>query len=339
MAPKMEVYFPSGSNWGIPELKALNFPLQPESHPFEDLQLEHDLSKESLDILDQLKLGFGLDEDEWAKCGKDSPYKDFYDDLAAMRPQAKQLTPRKPALRSNTKLPSPSVRQSPSPCSTRSTQRPTPHSAERTSPKNTSPMEVWSDSELTPLKRQREDFSRSPSLPPNRPTAIPVTTTTAFCDMEFSSSPTASTFRSSERSSSISDDKRSEGDRPEVDRTILIRNLIKRICDAHGDCHGYSFTVDHDVETLVVPICGDFPKSIPDLIVEMHKGRRTYSIVDYEVCILYILVLVSSSINLWLTLGQAIKDEDDGRGKVWARSCPSSWARQLDEGYQGIGRI
>jgi len=78
-----------GLNWGIPQLKTLNFPLQPESHPFEGLQLEYDLSEESLDILDQLKLGFGLDEDEWAKCSKDSPYKDFYDDLAAMRPQAK----------------------------------------------------------------------------------------------------------------------------------------------------------------------------------------------------------------------------------------------------------
>jgi len=189
-------------------------------------------------------------------------------------------------------------------------------------------MEVWSDSELTPtLKRQRDDFPRSPSLSPNRPTPIPDTTTTAFCDMEFSSSPTTSTFRSSERSSSVSDDERSEGDRPEIDGTILIRNLIKRICDAHGDCHGYSFTVDNDVETLVIPICGGFPKSIPDLIVEMHKGTRTYSIVDDEVCILYILVLVSSSINLWLTLGQAIKDEDDEGGKVWVRSYPSSWAR------------
>jgi hypothetical protein len=184
-----------------------------------------------------------------------------------------------------------------------------------------------------PAERQREDSIRSPSLPPNRPTPIPDTTTTAFCDMEFSSSPTASTFRSSERSSSVSDDERLEGDHPEIDGTILIRNLIKRICEAHGDCHGYGFKVGYDVETLVIPICGDFPKSIPDLIVKMHKGRREYSIVDYEVCILYILILVSSSINLWLNLGQAIKDKDDQGGKVWARSCPSSWARQLDEGY------
>jgi hypothetical protein len=65
--PEEDVSFPSGSNWSIPQLKKLNFPLQPESHPFEDLQWENDLSKESLDVLNQLTLGFGLPDDEWVK--------------------------------------------------------------------------------------------------------------------------------------------------------------------------------------------------------------------------------------------------------------------------------
>jgi hypothetical protein len=91
-AMKEKVDFPSGSNWGIPQLKKLNFPLQPESHPFEDLQWEHDLSKESLDILNQLILGSGLHEDEWAKYSDNSKYKDFYDRLIAMLPQVKGET-------------------------------------------------------------------------------------------------------------------------------------------------------------------------------------------------------------------------------------------------------
>ena len=309
-AMKETVDFPSGSNWGIPQLKKLNFPLQPESHPFEDLQWEHNLSKESQDILYQLILGFGLHEDEWAKCSVDSRYKDFYDNLAAMLPQVKvkQLTPGKPAVRSNTKLPSSSVHGSSSPCSVKSIQRPALYSVERTISKNISLAGDWSVSELdlgaipTPtLKRQREDFTRSPSLPAkrqredstgnpslpaNRLTLIPDTTTTTFCNIEFPSSQTDSTFRSFELASSVSDDERSDGDRPEIDVTILIRSLVKRICEAHGDCHGYSFSVDNNVETLAIPIRGNFPTSKPDLIVRMKQGKMTYSIVDYEVCIL-----------------------------------------------------
>jgi hypothetical protein len=114
------------------------------------------------------------------------------------------------------------------------------------------------------------------------------------------SSQTDSTFRGSELPSSVSDDELSDGDRPEIDVTILIRCLLRRICEAHGNCHGYSFSVSNKVETLVIPIRGDFPTSKPDLIVRMKQGKKTYSIVDYEVCILYILVLLSSSTKLWL---------------------------------------
>jgi hypothetical protein len=296
-----EVDFPSGSNWGIPQLKKLNFPLQPESHPFEDLQWEHDLSEESQDILNQLRYGFGLHEEEWLNGNIDALYKEFYDDLAEMLPQVrvKQLTPRNPAVRSNTKLPSSSVRQSSSPWFFESKKRSAPYSAERSASKNVSVetcrdsdgglVQYESDSEDTPTptpKRSRDDFTKSPSLPARMSTAISDSTTATLYITELSSSQTDSTFRSPERASSISDDGRSEGDRPEIDVTILIRSLLKRICEAHGNCNGYRFSVSNDVETLVVPICGDFPKSIPDMIVRMHRGKKTYSIVDYEVCIL-----------------------------------------------------
>jgi hypothetical protein len=82
--------------------------------------------------------------------------------------------------------------------------------------------------------------------------------------------------------------------------TILIRSLLNRICEEHGNYHGYRFFVDDRVETLVIPICGDFPSTKPDLLIRMEQGKRIYSIVDYEVCVLYILVLVTSFTKLWL---------------------------------------
>jgi hypothetical protein len=208
-----------------------------------------------------------------------------------MLPQVKvkQLTPRNPAVRSNTKLPSSSVRQSSSPWSVESTKGPAPHSAGRSISGNVSSAETWrdfdsgfvqyeSDLEDTPTptpKRPRVNFIKSPSLPARMPTATSDVTTAALHITEFSSSQTDSTSRSSERAGSVSDDERSEGDRPEIDVTILIRSLLNRIYEAHADCDGYRFSVDNDVETLVIPICGDFPKNIPDLIVRMHHGKKT----------------------------------------------------------------
>lgn len=288
-----ETGFPSGSNWGIPQLEKLNFPLQPEIHPFEDLHWERDLSKESLDILNQLRAGFGLHEEEWLKGNVDASHKEFYENLAAMLPQSKEKyhTPRKPAVRSNTELPSSSVRQSSSP-------RPALPSAERStlrsfcfvdlrSNSDGGPVQYESDLEDPPTptpKRPRDGFTKSPSLPGRMPTAISDATTGAPHNTEISSSQTDSTFRVSERANSISDDERSEGNRPESDVTMLIRSLLKRICKVHGNCNGYSFSVSSDVETLVIPICGDFPRSVPGLIVRMHQGKKTYSILDYEVC-------------------------------------------------------
>lgn len=294
-----EIGFPSGSNWGVPQLEKLNFPLQPEVHPFEDLHWERDLSEGSLDVLNQLRLGFGVLEEEWLEGNVEAPYKHFYDVLAAMLPQVKEkpLTPRTPALRSNTKLPSSSEHQSSSPWTLESRKRPAPLSAERSTSKYLSSVEnrpfsvddsaeYESDLEepLTPTpKRPRDPLVKSPSLPRRSPTAMSDATTAVFHNTEISSSQTDSSYRDSERASSKSDDERSEGDRPETTVTMLIYDLLKRICETHGHCNGYSFSVGHDVETFVIPICGAFPKSVPDLIVRMHQGKKTYSILDYEV--------------------------------------------------------
>jgi len=343
-----EFIFPSGSDWGILQLERLNFPLQPETHPFIDLSWEHELGNESRDILNQLRHGFGLHQDEWVKGSVDGIYKDFYDDLADMlsRAKAKQLTPRKPAVRSNTNLPSSSDHQPSSPWSVGGTKGPPSYSAGRNPSIDVSSIENWRNSDSDPAgyesdveiistptpKRLREDFIKSPSLPARMPTPIsgsataafiapeavestptptpkrlreyftkspsiparmptPISgsTTVPFIAIELTSSQTDSTIQSAGHASSVSDDERSEGDRPEIDVTILIRSLLKRICEAHGNRNGYSFSVGNDVETLVIPICGDFPKTIPDMIIRMHLGKKIYSIVDYEVCILLYL--------------------------------------------------
>jgi hypothetical protein len=66
-AAKDKIGLPSASNWAILQLEKLNFPLQRESHSFEDLQWEHNLSKDSLDILSQLRYGFGLHQEGWCQ--------------------------------------------------------------------------------------------------------------------------------------------------------------------------------------------------------------------------------------------------------------------------------
>ena len=57
--------FPSGSHWGESELTALAFPLEPQGHEFDDLSLDHDIRDENLDVLDILRIGFGVKESEW----------------------------------------------------------------------------------------------------------------------------------------------------------------------------------------------------------------------------------------------------------------------------------
>jgi hypothetical protein len=314
-----EHVFPSGSNWDALQLKRLNFPLQPETRPFGDLHWEHDLSNESRDILNQLRQGFGFHQDEWIRGPVDGAYKDFYDYLARMLPRVKekQPTPRKPAVRSNTNLPSSSDHHSSSPLPVRGIKRP-PSSSDGNGPsihvssienlRNSDSDEVRSDSDVeiphtpTPApKRRQEHFTKSPSLPARIPTPISGSTTAPFIAMGFTSSQTDSTIQSAEHASSVSDDEESEGDRPETEVTALIRSLLNRICEAHGNRNGYSFSVDNDVQTLVIPICGDFPKTIPDMIVRMHQGKKTYSIVDYEVCILCALAWLNSSTKLYFS--------------------------------------
>lgn len=289
-----DLNFPSGSNWGKLQLERLNFPLQPEIHTFSDLHWEHDLSSENQDILDQLRHGFGVHQDEWAKGSVDGVYRDFFDTLADMLPRlrAKQPTPRKPAIRSNTNLPSSSDHQLSSPWSVGGTNRPLPHFAggspsievsaknRRNSDNDLAGYE--SDVEITHTsgpKRLREDFNKSPSLPPRTPTLnssspnvdfaatknvrttpptptpkrlredftkspslpgrahgpISDSTAVAFLDTEFPSSQTDSTLQFSGPSGSVSDDEGLDGDRPEVDVTMLIHSLLKQICDTHGN--------------------------------------------------------------------------------------------------------
>jgi hypothetical protein len=84
---------------GIPQLESLAFQLEPQVHDFADLRCGCDISSESSDVLDRLKIGFGIEETEWGHDNLPVEYTQFYDDLADMLPQikARELTPRKTA--------------------------------------------------------------------------------------------------------------------------------------------------------------------------------------------------------------------------------------------------
>ena len=127
------------------------------------------------------------------------------------------------------------------------------------------------------------NFTESPSFPA-MPTSPLDSTPKALHITDIPTSQTEYTFRSSKCASPVSDHQRSEGDCPEIDVTVLIRSLLKKICEAHGNSNGYRFSVTDNVESLVILICGTYPKCIPDMVVKMHWGNESYSIVDYKVC-------------------------------------------------------
>lgn len=293
--------FPSGSHWGLTQLQHLRFPSQPETKPLEDLQWKQPLNQDGLKILEEMEQSFALDESEWKDRPVRGPYEDFYGHLSDMLPrlQEKHLTPKNAALRSNTHLPSSSTRQSSSPWSVGSTTTTRPLSAQKTPSKSFPSTEAptrnidtpqidhqsESDEEVVPTplaKRQRED-SDSPTFPPKPFKMSSGTSIAPLSDADFRSSQTDSTFHSSEHPPSDPDDV-SDGDRAESGVTFLMQSMLNRICKAHNGSNGYTFSVGHNVETLTIPICGSFPTTKPDLLVTMHRGRRTYSIVDFEVC-------------------------------------------------------
>jgi hypothetical protein len=114
-------------------------------------------------------------------------------------------------------------------------------------------------------KRQRQSSTPSPSLPARltTPMKLKQVTTSAPHDWGLTSSQTDSTFQASEADNSASESERSDGDRPEIDVSSVIRSLLVRICREHKDSNGYKFTAGYDADTLTVPICGDFPKTTP----------------------------------------------------------------------------
>ncbi|KAF8857160.1 hypothetical protein BDZ45DRAFT_789232 [Acephala macrosclerotiorum] len=251
--------FPSGSKWGVAQLENLAFPLEPQVHDFADLRCGHDISPESSNVIDRLRIGFGIEETEWGDDNLPIGYKQFYDDLADMLPQikARRDTPRKLATRSNTKLPSSSVAPSSSPWSVGNTKRSAPISSRSTPPKAPFPAVI----------------SRSPGNYENDPDISPAHAPKSQSD---------STFQASEADNSASESERSDGDRPEIDVSSVIRSLLVRICREHKDSNGYKFTAGYDADTLTVPICGDFAKTTPDLILRLEQAGKKFPILDFE---------------------------------------------------------
>lgn len=249
-------------------------------------------------MIDRLRIGFGIEETEWGDDNLPIGYKQFYDDLADMLPQikARRDTPRKLATRSNTKLPSSSVAPSSSPWSVGNTKRSAPISSRSTPPKapfpaviSRSPGNYGNDPDISPAhapKRQRQSSAStpSPSLPGRQttPMTLKQVTTSVSHDWELTSSQSDSTFQASEADNSASESERSDGDRPEIDVSSVIRSLLVRICREHKDSNGYKFTAGYDAGTLTVPICGDFAKTTPDLILRLEQAGKKFPILDFE---------------------------------------------------------
>ena len=97
--------FPSGSNWGSPQLLILGFSTQPEEHEFAELICGRSISRENSDRLDQLKAGFGYNQDEWANASIPAGYGLFFEDLIEMLPHfiSPVHTPDAPVTRGNSK--------------------------------------------------------------------------------------------------------------------------------------------------------------------------------------------------------------------------------------------
>ena len=167
-------------------------------------------------------------------------YKKFYDDLADMLPQIKtrQHTPRKPATRSNNKLPSSSVTPSSSPWSVGNTKRSDPISSQSTPSKAPfpaviirSPGNYENDLDISaPAPKRRRQSSPptpSPSLPGRQttPMTLKQVTTSVPHDYGLTSSQSDSTFQASEADNSASESERSDGDRPEINVSSVICSL------------------------------------------------------------------------------------------------------------------
>jgi len=280
---------PSGSHWGATQLQRLRYPLQPELKPLESLQWKYTLTAESVSVLENLKRSFGLDEEYWKDQVVRGPYEDFYSLLSEMAPRPQEkLTPKNPALRSNTHLPSSSTHQASSPWSTASTIKIDTFSIQKTPSKtmpsaiggttnsdtsnNDSQSEPEEESMPTLISKRQRDGSESPKLPQKILKTSLDTSITPLRGTAFSSSQTDSTFLSSEHSSSEPGDL-SDGDRVETGVTVLMQSMLNRICKAHDERNGYTFSVGNDVETLTIPICGSFPKTKPDLITCQNASR------------------------------------------------------------------
>ncbi|KAF4628428.1 hypothetical protein G7Y89_g9728 [Cudoniella acicularis] len=294
----MSSEFPSGSKWGESQLEKLGIALEPEAHPFADLKCALDISPQRLSVLDKLRVYFGvelslLERQIQIPVG----YEDFYHDIKRMPPRKKEplQTPQKPATRSNTTLPpSSSVAPSSSPWSAFRAKRSAPGSIPSTPvkaplPERTVQNPEFSEDDLdstpgrTP-KRQRQSSTISPGLP-GLP-ARPATPAKEYDDgvseaPQLTSSQTDSTYKT-ESQDLESDSGVSDGDRAETIVTTIIGNLLTRICKEHKDLDGWIFETNYDPDTLLIPICGDFPKTTPDLVLRVQIAGKAYHNLDVE---------------------------------------------------------
>ena len=214
------------------------------------------------------------------------------------------ITPKRPATRSRIKLPSSSVHPSsgagPGPIEVQQSTGSTQSTPSRLAPLPSLPSTPTSGlaDSITPsriLKRRR-----SPSLP-ILPTSIDQINETP--SEGFPSSQTDSTFPAPDETDVSSGSELSDGDRPESGVTSVIRLLLDRICKEHNESNVSNepkFVVEYLTETLTIPVCGDFPKTVPDLFLRAETKSEKFSLFDCEACA-----------SLWHTYAQARFGHDD----------------------------
>ena len=284
--------FPSGSKWGPTQLKNLAFPLEPQAHQFCDLSYDDDVSGNISDVLARLTTGFGIEEPEWGTDKVDPKYRLFFDDLSDMRPRplrTVQITPKRPATRSRIKLPSSSVHPSSVPDPGRLDVWQTTGSTQST-PSKLVPLPSIP---RTPNSGLAVSITPSRTLKRRRSLSLPVLPSSMEQINEipcegFPSSQTDSTFPAPDETDVSSGSELSDGDRPESGVTSVIRILLGRICKEHNESNTSNeskFVVEYLAETLTIPICGDFPRTVPDLFLRAEKNSRKFSLLDCEACV------------------------------------------------------
>ena len=112
---------------------------------------------------------------------------------------------------------------------------------------------------------------------------------------DLSSSQSDSTYRpSSDISNCENESQRSAGDRNEPSVSRGISCLLEVICLEHKRSDDYQFSVELDIKALLIPICGAFSRTTPDISIRVEVNDQILHIFDIEACVLHLLCMTAN---------------------------------------------